>query len=1216
VLNRIYIAVGLLAILVLAAAFLVPQFIQWSDYRDRMESLAAGVLGEEVTILGDIQFSLLPQPRLAFTEVVVGDLEAPLVTVASVDAEFALIEFLRDQYDLTRLVLTEPVIDLTIDENGLFAESVSVNGAAGASNVVLRQAQLVDGRVRLADYRADENFVFENLDGELRLESLAGPFQFQGSGVYDDRTLAVRFNAGAIDGAGNSGVTAFVQDRDSGTTISSDGVLTPGVAPRYDGTITFRQAPPPAQSAEEIRGDLLLESRVQINTDRIVLSGYTLTTDVNRPGTRLTGAASMRLGAQRSFDAVISGGVFSLAPRDVTEDQSVQPFELVRLIEELPAPFIPDLPGRIGVDLAEMTLRGFSLRDVRLDAEAEEGAWRIESLSATMPGETSLRIEGTLQAEGDRPRFNGQLQATSRRLDALAALWRRPQDDNPLFNLPGSYRANIIVAADAVGLSDGVLVLDETSHGLDLRVGIGAEPRLDVVGRFSTLSADDSDALLALLPDVVEGPAFGNSFPIGSLSLAAGEATFDTLSGTDLRIDGTWEPGVLSLRRVAAADFGGAVLDLEARLAGTLAAPDISGGGSVGIERLDAPFPTWLADQAGVAAGWRTLLDASLPATVDLDLSAAEASGMQTLTLEGLMGAAETDLSVTLSNGLAASMTAPFSARLFAEADDANALATQFGFASGDLFRGDRPGFASASLSGTPGSALTAQVNLSAEDEFIAYVGVLQVAGERLGGEGQVDLALDSLAAIAPLVRTRNLPLTDVEAQGLLRVDGQDAIAIDDLVGRSGDTEFSGALAMTRTGPLSQVTGDIALDSVGIEAVAGLLAGPAALIDDPDTLLPIGPMTLDPVGFQTRGTIAVSVPDVTAGGTPLLADATFDFAWDATRVRIDELTAGMGEGKIGGNISVCCASALAEKTLAGRLNLDAVPARALLPGVVDSGATGLLSGGVSFEASGASFAEMARTTAGEGSISVTDLALPQLDPEVYRTVADLDDLLNMDLEDVRTIASMALDVGSFESTGFEGAFTIAGGTLRLENISVDAPDSRLSGGLTIDLPTLGLNGDFVMVPRGFTDEMVGPDTAPIVARLSGTLLEPVGETDLDTMVAALQVRANELEVERLEVLRLEEAERQRAAAEERNRLIEEQLRQRAEELAEREAEAAQEAAEEAENAAQQPPAPPPPAEEDEPVVLQPGFNLNYTPPQVNQPLDGTNVNRPFFTPLN
>src|SRR5690606_37134205 len=86
---------------------------------------------------------------------------------------------------------------------------------------------------------------------------------------------------------------------------------------------------------------------------------------------------------------------------------------------------------------------------------------------------------------------------------------------------------------------------------------------------------------------------------------------------------------------------------------------------------------------------------------------------------------------------------------------------------------------------------------------------------------------------------------------------------------------------------------------------------------------------------------------------------------------------------------------------------------------------------------------------------------------------------------------------------------------------------------------------------GFTDPtgMVQADTARIIARVAGTLLAPQVTLDLTDMVAAIQVRANELEVERLETLRLEDEARQRAAAEERNRLIEEQRRRAAEEAA-------------------------------------------------------------------
>src|SRR6218665_1086267 len=72
VLNRIYIVVGTLAIIILAAAFIAPNFIRWSDYRGRMEELATGMLGTPVTVRGDIEFTLLPQPRLHFDDVLFG----------------------------------------------------------------------------------------------------------------------------------------------------------------------------------------------------------------------------------------------------------------------------------------------------------------------------------------------------------------------------------------------------------------------------------------------------------------------------------------------------------------------------------------------------------------------------------------------------------------------------------------------------------------------------------------------------------------------------------------------------------------------------------------------------------------------------------------------------------------------------------------------------------------------------------------------------------------------------------------------------------------------------------------------------------------------------------------------------------------------------------------------------------------------------------------
>ena len=189
----------------------------------------------------------------------------------------------------------------------------------------------------------------------------------------------------------------------------------------------------------------------------------------------------------------------------------------------------------------------------------------------------------------------------------------------------------------------------------------------------------------------------------------------------------------------------------------------------------------------------------------------------------------------------------------------------------------------------------------------------------------------------------------------------------------------------------------------------------------------------------------------------------------------------------------------------------------------------------------------------------------------------------------------------------------------MTNFIVEGNGGRLAGDISLALPSLGLDGSFVLTPLGFDDPdgLVRNDTARIITRIAGTLLVPDVALDLAEMVAAIQVRANEIEVDRLEALRAEDAERQRAAAEERNRLIEQQ-RQRAaaeaerlaaEEAARQQAETEAEAqrleeerlARELQLQQQTPVAPSPPS-------AQP-LNLGFQP-MVNLPL-GNAVNQPF-----
>jgi hypothetical protein len=1158
VLNRIYIAIGLLAIIVLAGAFLAPRFIQWGDYRTRMEELATDVLGTPVTIRGDIDFALLPRPRLNLADVLVGSPEEPAATVDRVEAEFSLLEFLRDDYNVTKLVLVAPVVDFTLDESGLFGSGVTI--APQGNPVTLSQATIQNATIRLMDQRSGENLVADDVDGELRISSFAGPFQFQGSALYRDGRYGLRFNSAALDSAGNTQASAAVSG--SNFVLSAQGVLTPGMAPRFDGSMVYRQTPPPGEAADDIRGDLVLESKVTGSTDRIVLSGYTLQPDENRAGTRLTGAASIQLGSRRSFDAVISGGVFSLPPRDANEDASTQPYELVRLLSELPAPLVPPIEGRVGIDLAEIALRGFALREVRVDARTNGTDWQVEQLVAQLPGNTVVRASGQLGNDSGAAVFNGRVSLNSERLNALAQLWRKPDQDNVLLNQPGRLEGEILLGGDAIGINNGALTLAGTTHSMELRLGFGEERRLDLVGHFGALGPTESAMLAALLPDIVAEPAFGNSFPEGSFSLTGKSATLFGLDGAELAAEGHWRPGQIILDRLKAGDWGGARIDTAVTLGGSIAAPMVSASGRVAIHDASAPSLVALYDLAQVPQAWRPALGRSLPADLLVDLSVPGETGSQVLTLGGAAGAGEVNLRAEVGSGIAGFSTGQL--RLTASLDSADplALVRQLGLGAESLFQGPSM-LVSAGLQGVPAEGLRGSINASSDEESIGFFGDLQLAADaEIQGTGRLDVNVLNIGALAQVAGLQDLVLGEAQASADLHFEGNRLARLDAITGASGETEFSGELSLSRTGASAAVAGFIRASAASVEGLAAGLLGPAALLPG-SGVWSDGPITLGEAPRQTRGTVSVEVGSITGGGKPVLGTSSFELSWDATRLRLGRFEGALGAGRANLDLTVCCAGPLLQKTISGRLGLTGAAIGTVAPPAVADSLGGTLDGGVQFEGTGASLAEAIGGLAGDGSFTVSNFAVSGLAPTVFSTIAGLEDVLNTEADALDALIGLALGQGNFSAPSAAGAFTIAGGVARLTNLIIEGDGGRLAGNISLALPNLGLSGSFVLTPLGFDDPngLVNNDTARIVSQIAGTLLAPAVTLDLAEMIAAIQVRANELEVDRLEALRTEDAERQRAAAEERNRLIEAQ-RQRA--AAEAEQLAAEEAARQAE----------------------------------------------------
>jgi hypothetical protein len=1150
--NRIYIAIGLIAILLLGGAFVVPWFIDWNAYKPRMEQMAAEALGIEVEIAGDMDFTLLPQPRLRFENARLGPAGAPVGSARLVEADLSLMDFLRDRFAVTQLRLIEPELNLVIDEAGQLQTPITLAQSAIVTNVSIANARLTDGVVRLTDLRSGESWQADGFNGDMALTGVRGPFAIEGQAVYEDAAYGVRVSTSAMNTAGQMQVSAFVRPASGAFSVAAEGLLDTGGAPSLNGTLTYRQAAPPDEG-DAVVGELVLQSPLIADAEQIHLSEFVLLPDENQTATRLTGEATLSLGADPAFNATVSGGVVTLQPRAATEED-VQPFEIVRLLRGMPEPLTPPLPGRIAMSINELSVRGIAVRDVRLDATSDGDVWAIEEFSGRMSGDTTLKLTGQLGRAAGWPAFEGTLAMSSPRLDALSLLWKRAGEDNPLFGMRGSLNGQVQLVNDRLRLSDGLLVLDDTVHTLSGAMRFGDAPSLEIAAGLSALNGRQSSALLALLPPIDPGGAFGLSFPQGRLDLDLEAARVEGMALDDLSLRAAWSADGLDLESVAVGSYGGVGFEGAGRLSGTLAAPVIAGEGRLEIAS-GAPAVGLLA---GADNPLREGVLGSLPAQLSVVLEAPGRDGVQTLTLDGRAGASEVSGRLEMTGGIIGLGRENLVVTLEAAAGSGTQLLDQLGLAP--LIAGEDGAIASARLEGNPAGNMDAEFSLEGGGERIDYSGTLVLSDlSSIRGEGQTSFLFADGVALAELAGADGVWFPGVEGQANIGFVGNQSVRLSDISAFAAERAISGTLSYAAQRETALVTGSLGFDGLDIETVAAMLAGPAGVLYFSPGVWPDGPVDLGASQRTTRGRIAITAPALMAGEERLIEALAFDYAWGEEDVGLRGLFGEFGGGTIQLDATACCASALADKSLSGRLTLNGVALDAALPDTPADVLGGTLTLGLQFQGSGDSYRAFAGSLNGEGSFSVEDLRIEGLSPDAFQAAANVDNLIEIEPEALEILVATALQSGAFTSRDVGGLVGVIGGVARIANTAIDGGDARLVGGGSLDTQTVALDADWTLaLTRALAGNgLITDTTGRIGVGIDGTLFAPQRSLDLGPMVDAIQMRAFEIELDELEALRAEQEARQRAAAEEQARLMEEEARRQTELLLQQQQEEAE-----------------------------------------------------------
>lgn len=171
-LNSVYITVGGALILALVVALVGPLVIDWSAYRSLFENYGEKVLGHQVTILGETDVQLLPAPYVKLSDVRVGAVEDPLLTIKGFEGRIELPSLLRGEVHVTEMKLNEPELNLSLDEAGrldVLQTNMrrSVISEIDPSSLILEGVSVKNGSIVLTDARTGEVRRAENANLEL-----------------------------------------------------------------------------------------------------------------------------------------------------------------------------------------------------------------------------------------------------------------------------------------------------------------------------------------------------------------------------------------------------------------------------------------------------------------------------------------------------------------------------------------------------------------------------------------------------------------------------------------------------------------------------------------------------------------------------------------------------------------------------------------------------------------------------------------------------------------------------------------------------------------------------------------------------------------------------------------------------------------------------------------------------------------------------------------
>jgi uncharacterized protein involved in outer membrane biogenesis len=1128
--------VGGLVVAALFAALLAPLFVDWTSFRQDFEREAGRIMGRTVVVHGSVDARLIPFPSVTLSDVRVGSPEdgQPLVEVArfSMDAELA--PFLSGEALIFDMRIEEPKARIKLFQDGTLDWARGRKSDIPARTVILENVSVTGGEIEFVDEQTGRTRRVTGLDAQISAKSLGGPWRIDGRAALDGESGAFQLSSGQVENGALSMRARIVPDRLAFTADLDGALKVADFRPQYNGGFTITEKP--RAKGQGQADPIRVAGKFELSNERIRVPEYRLETGPRDDPYVVTGEATLDTGRQPEFLLIADGQQIDVSRignsgetgktgrnPQVSARQRLQ--ALLAIAADIP---IPQVPGRASLFLPAVVVGDTTVREIRLDVKPDGDGWQIDRADAQLPGRTALEAKGRLTLRGNRG-FIGDLLIASNQPSGLAT-W-----------LAGSVDPEIRQLKSA-GFSAEVNLTDELQRFENLEIAIGGA---SLTGRLERESRSDAAPALSL-------QLRGNEVALDSLraltGLVAGDASISSVLehsiALDIRADRftafgesasgvnaalSMKDGLLTLSRLNIASLEGAALSASGTLGGSLLSP------SAGLDMtVKAAAMRPVADLLARHLPAHPLLDrfvanAGYYDNADLTLRAVvpeEADGPASFTVSGPVndGRVELKLSAETLAGLLQGGNFELDGSIFNP--QSVVLAGQIGLdplpfdAEPDgsvTFHATQPDNGPADVSATFKAGATSisakGTAVLAADDFLA--GTLALSAKSDDIEPYL-----MMNGIAVPQAGAGLPLT-LQASVATNAD---AIAITDIAGQADRNAFSGRLTLDRAAPTLKGTGALRFDTVDFAFLAEAIGGPVTDVVE-------GGLNAAAFVQPLQDAADLSV-ELTAGSFwPGLYGAVEGFkanlAWKGGELALTDMEGDWLDGRLSGRLKI----ANADEN--GLFEARADVSGADLSQIVWAGPQGVVATGradvtLAIDASGKSVRAMAEGASGSGEARVSDLIVHGLDTAALPSLLAEADKIDGDItpERVAGFASASILKGEAAIGAVRIPFALAGGRLRVQNVTAEDGGAGLSGDADINLADDMMAARLSVTFKAGEDALTGAD--PEVALAYRGLVEAPGvELDVQPLANYLSLRRFETERRRVETLQASVLEKQR-----------------------------------------------------------------------------------------